>query len=189
MSEEGRNRRSAPWPPVEVEQPETPPNIPEPGAKIPMHYVECFGCGEIDGGLHMVSTMGVGKVLLSQFTVTEAHQGAPGLAHGGILAAAFDEALGAAVGHLLQRPAVTGKLETDFVRPVPVGSTLMITARVDGIAGRKLYASAEGRLDAEGGPVAVRARALFIEVGFEHFTRHDPDALSKFHQVQDQINP
>ena len=28
------------------------------------------------------------------------------------------------MGQLLRRPAVTGKLETDFLKPVPVGSTL-----------------------------------------------------------------
>jgi predicted thioesterase len=85
---------------------------------------------------------------------------------------------------------VTAKLETDFLRPVPVGSTLFIAAKMDGVAGRKLYASADGRLDAEDGPVALRARALFVTVEFEHFTTHgDPDALSKFQQISGQINP
>lgn len=155
-----------------------------------MHYDQCFGCGDLDSGLHMRSTMGDHALVYSQFKVTEAHQGAPGLAHGGLLACAFDEALGLTVGHLLHRPAVTAKLETDFLRPVPVGSTLFITAKVDGVAGRKLYASAEGHLEAEDGPVALRARALFVTVGFDHFTTHgDPDATSKFRDVQGQINP
>ncbi|SFJ76301.1 Thioesterase superfamily protein [Amycolatopsis sacchari] len=182
--------KSTPWPPVETETPAPHPDAPQAGTKLAMHYEQCFGCGEVDGGLHMRSAMGEHALVHSQFTVTEAHQGAPGLAHGGLLACAFDEALGSTVGNLLRRPAVTGKLETDFVRPVSVGSTLFITAKVDGVAGRKLYASAEGRLDAEDGPVAVRARALFVEVSFEHFTTHgDPDAMSKFQQAQDRINP
>ncbi|GHF55692.1 acyl-coenzyme A thioesterase PaaI-like protein [Amycolatopsis bartoniae] len=183
-------RRSTPWPPVETEAPAPHPDAPPPGTKLDMHYDQCFGCGEVEGGLHMRSTMGEHALVHSQFTVTEAHQGAPGLAHGGLLACAFDEALGSTVGNLLRRPAVTGKLETDFLRPVPVGSTLFITAKVDGVAGRKLYASAEGRLDAEDGPVALRARALFVEVGFEHFTKHgDPDAMAKFRETQGRINP
>lgn len=116
----------------------------------------------------------------SKFTVTSAHQGAPGLAHGGLLSCAFDEALGSTVGNLLRIPAVTGKLETDFRRPVPVGSTLYITARLDGVAGRKIYASADGHLDAEDGPIAVQARGLFVVVGLEHFQIHgDPEALAK----------
>jgi len=158
-----------------------------------MHYAECFGCGELETGLHIRSTIGEHERVFSQFKVTDAHQGAPGLAHGGLLACAFDEALGAAVGNLLRRPAVTGKLETDFLRPVPVGSTLFIIATVDGIAGRKIYASANGHLDAEDGPVALRARGLFVEVGFEHFSTHGhPDALDKMRQTRDgewDINP
>ncbi|WP_186382808.1 PaaI family thioesterase [Amycolatopsis rhizosphaerae] len=197
MSEASQKRRPAPpWPPVATERPGTHPDAPGPGTKLEMHYEECFGCGELDSGLHLKSTVGEQAHVHSQFTVTEAHQGAPGLAHGGLLACAFDEALGATVGNLLRKPAVTGKLETDFVRPVPVGSTLFITARLDGVAGRKIYASAEGHLGAEDGPVAVRARALFVEVGFEHFTTHgDPNALDKFRRTHDRprgdwdINP
>jgi hypothetical protein len=137
------------------------------------HYIHCFGCGdEQEHGLHLQTTTGDGPTILAQFTVTDAHQGAPGLAHGGLLACAFDEALGSAVGNLLRRPAVTGKLETEFVRPVPVGSTLHIVARLDGVSGRKIFASAQGRLGEPTGPVAVRARALFVEVQFSHFTEH-----------------
>lgn len=162
-----------PWPPVETELPVPHPDAPAEGSTIPMHYSECFGCGDKqEHGLHIQSMVGAGHKVLSEFTVTQAHQGAAGLAHGGLLAAAFDEALGAMVGNLMRQPAVTGKLETDFRRPVPVGSTLYITAQLDGLSGRKIYVSADGRLDASTGPVAVNARGLFITVGFEHFTKH-----------------
>ncbi|HEV2778420.1 MAG TPA: PaaI family thioesterase [Actinophytocola sp.] len=162
-----------PWPPVATEPAPTHPEVPPPGTTLPQHYAYCFGCGdEQEHGLHLRTTIGEGHTILGRFTVTEAHQGAPGLAHGGLLACAFDEALGSAVGHLLRRPAVTGRLETDFRRPVPVGSTLYIAARLDGIAGRKIYTSANGRLDDPEGPLALRARALFVTVDFSHFTTH-----------------
>jgi acyl-coenzyme A thioesterase PaaI-like protein len=122
--------------------------------------------------LHLRTEAGEEQTILARFTVTEAHQGAPGLAHGGLLACAFDEALGSTVGQLLRRPAVTGRLETDFLRPVPVGSTLHIVGRLDGIAGRKAYASADGRLNAPDGPVALRARALYVVVDLTHFVEH-----------------
>ncbi|MDT8910000.1 PaaI family thioesterase [Amycolatopsis sp. PS_44_ISF1] len=175
------SRVSAPWPPVDVEPPAVHPKAPAPGTALGIHYDECFGCGDgIDAGLHLRSRIGESRTVYSEFVVTAAHQGAPGLAHGGLLACAFDEALGSAVGNLLRRPAVTGKLETDFRRPVPVGSTLFIEARLDGTAGRKIYASADGRLDAPDGPVAVSARALFVAVPVEHFSTHgDPAALKK----------
>lgn len=169
------------WPPVATEPAEVHRKAPEPGDKLSSHYTECFGCGpEQPGGLRMQTQVGDQHVVRSTFEVTRMHQGAPGLAHGGLLACAFDEALGTVVGQMLRKPAVTGRLETDFKRPVPVGSTLHIIAQLDGVAGRKIYASAEGRLDAEDGPLALRARALFVTVGFEHFTNHgDPDALQK----------
>jgi acyl-coenzyme A thioesterase PaaI-like protein len=167
------SRVEQPWPPVETELPDRHPDAPAPGTDLPAHYAYCFGCGEGQAdGLRLRASTGDGNTIRSRFTVTEAHQGAPGLAHGGLLACAFDEALGTAVGNLLRRPAVTGKLETDFLRPVPVGTTLHIDARLDGVAGRKVYVSADGRIDAPDGPVAVRARALFVFVDLAHFTTH-----------------
>lgn len=167
------NRGSHQWPPVEAELPGRHPEAPAPGTVLESHYIHCFGCGERqEQGLHLRATVGDEHTILARFTVTEAHQGAPGLAHGGLLACAFDEALGATIGHLLREPAVTGKLETDFVRPVPVGTTLHISARLRGVAGRQVFTSADGRLDAEDGPVAVRARAIFVIVPFSHFTEH-----------------
>ncbi|MEV8609438.1 PaaI family thioesterase [Amycolatopsis sp. NPDC051373] len=182
------SRVSGPWPPVSVEPPAVHPKAPAPGTELGVHFDECFGCGdEVDAGLRLRSAVGEGHTVLSKFTVTPAHQGAPGLAHGGLLACAFDEALGSAVGNLLRRPAVTGKLETDFRRPVPVGSTLHIETRLDGTAGRKIYVSADGHLDAPDGPVAVTARALFVAVGFEHFTTHgDPAALQKLADAREK---
>lgn len=181
------------WPPVEIEPPVVHPNAPAPGTDLGVHFAECFGCGdEVEVGLHLRSSVSDDQTVQSKFTVTREHQGAPGLAHGGLLACAFDEALGSAVGNLLRRPAVTGKLETDFRRPVPVGSTLYIEARLDGTAGRKIYVSADGRLDAPDGPVAVSARGLFVQVGIEHFSTHgDPRAQEKLAEAQrkNQINP
>ncbi|MCE7003980.1 PaaI family thioesterase [Kibdelosporangium philippinense] len=180
------SRTAQPWPPVPAEPVIAHPQAPAPGEKLPMHYAECFGCGdELDGGLHMRSTVGEGQTVRAQFTVTDAHQGAPGLAHGGLLACAFDEALGSIVGNLLRRPAVTGRLETDFRRPVPVGSTLFIIARLDGMAGRKIYVSADGHLDAEDGPIAVQARSLFVLVDFDHFTTHGhPQSMEKIMEAR-----
>jgi len=147
------------------------PLAPAPGEPIISHYRNCFGCGaDHVTGLHISVTAGQGVSVTAQFTVTEHHQGAPGLAHGGLLAAAFDEALGS-LNWLRRVPAVTAKLETDFLLPVPVDTTLYIEAEVVGVAGRKIYTRAKGRLGADG-PVAVTASAVFVAVGLEHFTRN-----------------
>jgi acyl-coenzyme A thioesterase PaaI-like protein len=134
------------------------------------HYAYCFGCGDRHPtGLRMRVTVGEGVDVEGEFVVTGDHQGAPGLAHGGLLSAAFDEALGSLMW-LLRMPAVTARLETDFVRPVSVGSRLHVAARATAVVGRKVYTEAVGRV--QSGEVALRARALFVQVGLEHFTAH-----------------
>jgi acyl-coenzyme A thioesterase PaaI-like protein len=140
------------------------------GQRLPSHYDLCYGCGGgHPAGLHMSLTAGERSVH-AVFEVTRMHQGAPGLAHGGLLATAFDEALGA-LNWLLLVPAVTARLETDFRSPVPVGSVLHIDAELAGQLGRKVYARAVGRLGRDG-PVALTASALFLQVPLEHFTRN-----------------
>ena len=150
------------------------PKAPGIGTKIPSHFGHCFGCGDLHPtGLHLVAHAGEGANLTAEFTVTHDHQGAPGLAHGGLLSLAFDEALGKLMW-LLRAPAVTGRLETDFIKPVPMGSTLHITAEITGQVNRKVYTSAIGRLNSEDGEIAVRAAALYIVVPMDHFMNNAP---------------
>ena len=161
-------------PPEGAVIPERHPKAPASGTKIPSHFGHCFGCGELHPtGLHLVAHVGDGQNITAEFTVTSDHQGAPGLAHGGLLSLAFDEALGKLMW-LLRAPAVTARLETDFILPVPIGTVLYITAEITGQVNRKVYASAEGRLGGPDGPVAVRAASLYIIVSMQHFLDNAP---------------
>ncbi|MFD9634027.1 PaaI family thioesterase [Streptomyces violascens] len=156
-------------PPADAIAPVRHPEAPAPGELLGAHYGHCFGCG--DGqphGLHLAARAEEGVRVTAEFTVREAHQGAPGLAHGGVLATALDETLGS-LNWLLRVIAVTGRLETDFARPVPVGTVLHLEAEVTAVAGRKIYSRATGRIGGPEGLVAVRAQALFIEVKVDHF--------------------
>lgn len=147
---------------------------PPIGSKIPSHFGHCFGCGELHPtGLHLVAHAGAGANLTAEFTVTENHQGAPGLAHGGLLSLAFDEALGKLMW-LLRAPAVTARLETDFLKPVPMGTTLHISAEITGQVSRKVYCAAVGRIGGPEGEIAVRASALFVIVPMSHFLDNAP---------------
>ncbi|MER6563539.1 PaaI family thioesterase [Streptomyces sp. NPDC001027] len=159
-------------PPAGAQKPVRHPDAPAPGELLGAHYEHCFGCGDGQAhGLHLEARAGEGVTVTAEFTVQPAHQGAPGLAHGGVLASALDETLGS-LNWLLRKIAVTGRLETDFVRPVPVGATLYLEAEVTAVARRKIYSTATGRIGGPDGPVALRADALFIEVGVEHFVDH-----------------
>jgi acyl-coenzyme A thioesterase PaaI-like protein len=168
------SRVASTTPPVGAQLPARHPKSPETGAVIPSHFKHCFGCGELHPtGLHLVARVGEGLDITAQFTVTENHQGAPGLAHGGLLSLAFDEALGKLMW-LLRAPAVTARLETDFLRPVPMGSVLYISASITGQLGRKVYSEAIGRLDGPDGEIAVRAASLFVIVPMKHFLENAP---------------
>ncbi|WP_461027776.1 PaaI family thioesterase [Streptomyces sparsus] len=151
------------------------PEAPAPGDAIGAHYDQCFGCGGAQPhGLHLLARAGDGVDVTAEFTVRPEHQGAPGLAHGGVLATALDETLGS-LNWLMHVISVTGRLETDFVRPVPVGTVLHLDARATAVHRRKIYCTATGRLGAPDGPVAVRATAVFIEVQLEHFVNNGRD--------------
>jgi acyl-coenzyme A thioesterase PaaI-like protein len=179
-------------------QPVRHPDAPAPGELLGAHYGACFGCGDDQPhGLHLQARAGEGVSLTAEFTVQPAHQGAPGLAHGGVLTSALDETLGS-LNWLLRTIAVTGRLETDFERPVPVGTTLFLEAEVTAVAGRKIYSTATGRVGGPDGPVAVRADALFIEVKVDHFVDHgrqeeiraamsDPDQVRRARAFE--VNP
>jgi acyl-coenzyme A thioesterase PaaI-like protein len=168
------SRVASTTPPEGALIPDRHPKAPPIGSKIPSHFGHCFGCGELHPtGLHLVAHAGDGANLTAEFTVTENHQGAPGLAHGGLLSLAFDEALGKLMW-LLRAPAVTARLETDFLRPVPMGTTIHISARITGQVSRKVYCEAEGRLDSPDGEIAVKAAALFVIVPMSHFLENAP---------------
>lgn len=173
--------------------PERHPKAPPAGSKIPSHFGHCFGCGDLHPtGLHLVAYAGTGLDITAQFTVTENHQGAPGLAHGGLLSLAFDEALGKLMW-LLRAPAVTARLETDFLKPVPMGSTLHISATITGQVNRKVYTKAQGRLNSADGPIVVRAAALYVIVPMEHFLNNAPkeylEHISKTPEVLAFVDP
>ena len=147
-------------------------NAPVMGDSIPSHFRSCFGCGDDhETGLHMRLHAGKALTIDGTFTVTRHPRGAPGLAHGGLLSAAIDEVLGS-LNWLLGEPAVTGRLECEFIKPVPVGSVLHIHAEIVGTQRRKVFAVASARLNSASGPVAVQARAIFIQVSVEHFLKN-----------------
>ncbi len=159
-------------PPADAPTPEPHPKAPGPGERTRQHSPQCLGCADVPGGLHIESWVGADGVSVdSRFEIRAEHQGGPGLLHGGLLMAAFDEALGTAHTQVV-RAAVTARMETDFRAPVPVGRTVWLRSRVDAVVGRKVFTSGTAYLDEVGGAVVGTARALFLTVGVEHFLRH-----------------
>jgi acyl-coenzyme A thioesterase PaaI-like protein len=103
--------------------------------------------------------------VIADLVLRRAFEGAPGRAHGGIVAAAFDDVTGFVIGRL-QEPAFTGELTVRYLAAVPVDQPLEIRARLDGRERRKLFISAELRT---GDVVVASCRAIYITVDLARF--------------------
>ena len=142
--------------------------VPMPSGAVLAHFHTpwCFGCGpENDHGLRLQARLEGDKVA-ADLRLAPWFAGGPGVAHGGAVAAFFDDLMGfVPVAHLA--PAVTARFEIDFIRPVLLGAPIRAEAWLARREGRKLWAEAVGRNGS--GEVYVEARALYLAVGLDHF--------------------
>jgi acyl-coenzyme A thioesterase PaaI-like protein len=94
-------------------------------------------------------------------TLGTAHEGPPGLVHGGVVATLLDHVMARAV-RAAGRGGLTATLTVTYRRPVPLGVPLLVTGEVATTDGRRT--TALGRLVAEGQPDRVLAEAdgLFV---------------------------
>ncbi|WP_067715345.1 PaaI family thioesterase [Nocardia yamanashiensis] len=132
---------------------------------FPPHHPGCFGCGPANPASPRITFQRQGNLVKGTFTLDLRHQGAPGVAHGGILAAALDEASGAVLVPL-QLPAVTAKLDVTYSTPARLHRELQVTSHLVTRTGRKLFIHAA--ITDNETPIAS-ADALFIEVPPTHF--------------------
>jgi acyl-coenzyme A thioesterase PaaI-like protein len=98
--------------------------------------------------------------VVARVTLRRAFEGAPGRAHGGIVAAAFDDVTGYVIGQA-HEPAFTGELTVRYLAPVPVDEPLEMRARLEGRERRKLFITAEAR---HGENIVATCRAIYITV-------------------------
>jgi acyl-coenzyme A thioesterase PaaI-like protein len=133
----------------------------QPGS-VREHYAAC----PIDGRSNPLSTpLRVeldGPEVVVRTTLGPAHEGAPGRAHGGVVAAIVDEAMGYVVAGLLGEPAFQGELRVRYVAPVPIGEELELRARLLIDHGRRLVV---GLSALAGGTEVVRASGVHVRVG------------------------
>jgi len=101
-----------------------------------------------------------GEEVVATVVLHRAFEGAPGRAHGGIVAAAFDDVTGFVIG-ILREPAFTGELTVRYVKPVPVDQPLEMRARLRGRERRKLFIEAEAH---HGDELVATCKAIYITV-------------------------
>lgn len=98
-------------------------------------------------------------------TFGPAYEGPPGYVHGGFVAAAFDEVLGATQS-LSGTPGMTARLIVNYRSPTPLGAELRFVGELDRVEGRKIFTT--GRVFA-GETVTAEAEGLFVSIDFERF--------------------
>jgi acyl-coenzyme A thioesterase PaaI-like protein len=128
------------------------------------HHELCFGCGLANlFGLQLELERDGERAARGRFFLKQDHQGPPGVAHGGIVATALDEAMALLV-HDLEVRALTRRLEVDLLGPAPIGSMATVRAWVEEDDGQRLKLGAELRSEASGDVVLARAAGTFVRV-------------------------
>jgi acyl-coenzyme A thioesterase PaaI-like protein len=136
-------------------------------AAIPPHHdPACWGCGDHPSGLRLPLPAAEGLTEYEAYvTFDERHQGGPGIVHGGLVAAALDEAV-SLLATWYAFPAVTARIFVRYRRPVPIGTELLLRATLAEARGRRLHV--HGALTDGDSPLA-ECRAALLHVPFEHF--------------------
>ena len=138
----------------------------------------CFGCGEANAaGMHLKFTREEeSRRVLGRLQLEERYQGAPGIAHGGIVALVLDEAL-SKVSRFYDARAVTAELNVEYLKPVRVGEEIHVEAHRERAEGRNFYHVGEIR-DAAG-RVLARARGRFVVIDPDRFLRSKEERVEK----------
>src|SRR4051812_33700298 len=102
-----------------------------------------------------------GDEAVSRAVLGPAFEGAPNRAHGGVVAAVFDDLMGFVLT-IHESPAYTAELTVRYRRPTPVGEEIEFRARLMSRTGRRLHIEAEAT-DAEGTRIA-ESTGLFITI-------------------------
>jgi acyl-coenzyme A thioesterase PaaI-like protein len=132
----------------------------------PQHDPACWGCGDSPNGLLLPQPVAEGlDEYEAWFRFDERHQGGPGLVHGGLVAAALDEACGL-LATWYRFPTVTARIFVRYRRPVPINTELLVRAEVESSRGRRIHVQAA---ISDGGEPLAEARGAFLHVPLEHF--------------------
>ncbi len=122
----------------------------------------CFACGQQNPIGLRLRFMEDGEGIRAEFTPGPQYQGYEGVVHGGIVAAALDDAM-ANLFHMRGQETLTARLEVRFRREAQVGRRLVVSARLTGERGRVV--TAEATLALPDGTRLADARGTFVRGG------------------------
>jgi acyl-coenzyme A thioesterase PaaI-like protein len=138
-----------------------------PSAKL-SHHDLCFGCGTANlFGLQMELEHQPDGAVSGRFFVKQDHQGPPGNTHGGVMAAALDEAMSLAI-HAEGIYALTTRLEIELRAPAPVGRFVQIAGGIRRRDGNRIWVEAVARAANGDGLLLAEARGEYVRVEARH---------------------
>jgi acyl-coenzyme A thioesterase PaaI-like protein len=137
------------------------PSVPENvDLRFPFDDGGCFGCSARNPAGLQLRFRRHGDRIVGTYSIDDRFHGAPGIAHGGIVATILDEFSCATAVFLLGIRVVTGELSVRYECPCPVERPLEISAHViDTSHPRYVEIGAEIRSD---GQRLVRSRGKFF---------------------------
>ena len=100
------------------------------------------------------------------FRIAPQFQGGTGFVHGGIVATLLDEVM-AKVSGFEKEYAVTGSLNIEYLKPVPIGEELSVEGWQTGRHGR--VRMRQGEIRSSSGVLLARGTGKFVEVDPEKF--------------------
>jgi acyl-coenzyme A thioesterase PaaI-like protein len=126
----------------------------------------CFACGTANPiGLNL-QFYRLGDAVYSEIALEKNHEGWENMAHGGIVSTLLDEVMSWTIMYFKKTFLVTRKMEVKYIRPVLIGTPLVIKGEVmDDSTPPKVKARAEIRDDE--GNLLVRSLGEFIELSME----------------------
>jgi acyl-coenzyme A thioesterase PaaI-like protein len=138
-----------------------------PGEGVPIGtFPDCVVSGDANPMGLDVQFFREGDEAVSRVVLGPAFEGAPNRAHGGVVAAVFDDLMGFVLT-IVESPAYTAELTVRYRRPTPVNEEIEFRARLVSRRGRRLNIEAEAT-NADRQKIA-EATALFVTIPKEKF--------------------
>ena len=122
----------------------------------------CFGCGQENRtGLRLKFFVDEEHRIVCHIRVPRRFEGPPGHVHGGVIATLLDEAMSKA-NRQFGIVAMTRQMEVEYLKPVPLLTSLELSARHVSESGRRHHC--EAQIADASNRILARGKALFIAV-------------------------
>lgn len=139
---------------------------PPASGEVLGHFPDCVVSGKANPLGIAIRVVREGDEAVARVVLGPAFEGAPGRAHGGIVAAVFDDTLGYVL-LMEETPAYTGRLSITYRAPTPINEPIEFRARLRQRDGRKLHIVGQA---GHGDTLVAEAEGLFIAVDPAQFT-------------------